>query len=125
MTLDEKVVFVAGAGSSGPGWSIGKATCVTLAQKGARVVALDVNLDAARETCDEVERVGGQAYALQADVTDEHAMVRAVNDAVAHYGGIDAYIANAGIGKIGGVSDTTPDDLKRIQAVNIESLLIG
>lgn len=124
-TLDGKVIFVAGAGSSGPGWSIGKATCLTLAQKGARVVALDVSLDAARETCSEIERIGGQAYAIQADVTDEKAMEGAVSEACDQFGGIDSYIANAGIGKIGGVSETTPDDLKRIQAVNVDSLLIG
>lgn len=125
MPLRGKVAFVAGAGSSGPGWSIGKAASVTLAQKGAHIVALDVNLDAALDTCQEIQRAGGQALALQADVTDADAMAVAVEAAIAHFGGIDIYIANAGIGKIGGVSETTPADFSRIQAVNVDSLLIG
>lgn len=124
-SLRGRVALVAGAGSSGPGWSIGKATAVTLAQRGAAVIALDVSGEAAQDTCDEISRVGGVALAVRADVADEDSMRRALAQAERHFGAVHLYIANAGIGKLGGVMETSVEDLRRIQAVNMESLLIG
>ena len=124
MSLAGKVVFMAGAGSSAPGWSIGKATCVTLAKQGAYIVALDSNFEAAKDACVEIERVGGRALPVQADVGDEGSVAEAVRLAIVEFGGIDIYIANAGIGKIGGLAETQRSDLVRIQQVNVESLLI-
>jgi NAD(P)-dependent dehydrogenase (short-subunit alcohol dehydrogenase family) len=45
--LNDKVALVSGAGSSGPGWGNGKATAVLFAREGAKVLATDINLDAA------------------------------------------------------------------------------
>src|SRR3546814_5273840 len=74
MKLENKVVLMAGAGSSAPGWSIGKASCVTLAKHGAVIVALDASLDAAQDAAEEVRKVGGKALAVQAEVTDQAAV---------------------------------------------------
>ncbi|SAI49974.1 short chain dehydrogenase [Bordetella ansorpii] len=123
--LSGKVALVAGAGSSAPGWSIGKASCVTLARQGAAVVALDHDLQAARDAAQAVSQAGGQALAVQADVADPQAMQAAVNAALAHYGRIDILQANAGIGKVGGIEDTELSDWERIQQVNVTSLLIA
>ncbi|KAA0911586.1 SDR family NAD(P)-dependent oxidoreductase [Pusillimonas sp. ANT_WB101] len=125
MRLDNKTVFIGGAGSSATGWSIGKASCVTLSRLGARVVAVDINPEAAEDAAEEVRKAGGIALPLQADVTDMEAMADAVARAKSEFGGIDVYIANAGIGKIGGVAETEPSDLDRVHQVNIQSLLIG
>jgi len=46
----DKVALVSGAGSSGPGWGNGKATAVLFAREGAKVLAADINRDAALET---------------------------------------------------------------------------
>jgi NAD(P)-dependent dehydrogenase (short-subunit alcohol dehydrogenase family) len=48
--LKNKVALVSGAGSSGPGWGNGKATAVLFAREGAKVLAADLELDAALET---------------------------------------------------------------------------
>ena len=48
--LMDKVALVFGAGSSGDGWSNGKAAAVAYAREGARVVAIDRDEQAARET---------------------------------------------------------------------------
>jgi len=48
--LKDKVALVSGAGSSGPGWGNGKATAVLFAREGAKVLAADINRDAALET---------------------------------------------------------------------------
>ena len=54
--LAGKVVLVAGAGASAAGWSIGKASCVTLARQGAAIIALDASLAAAEDAAHEVEQ---------------------------------------------------------------------
>src|SRR3546814_66014 len=123
MKLENKVVLMAGAGSSAPGWSIGKASCVTLAKHGAVIVALDASLDAAQDAAEEVRKVGGKALAVQADVTDQAAVGQAIALATHEFGGIDVYVANAGIGKIGGVAETQTADLDRVYQVNVQSLL--
>ena len=62
--LKEKVALVSGAGSSGPGWGNGKATAVLFAREGARVLAADINLDAAVETKRIIEGEGGVCEAV-------------------------------------------------------------
>jgi NAD(P)-dependent dehydrogenase (short-subunit alcohol dehydrogenase family) len=113
--LAGKIVLVAGAGSSAAGWSIGKASCVTMARQGASIE------DAAHE----VERAGGSALPVQADVADPEAMRAALDAALRRYGRIDVLQANAGIGKVGGPEDIALEDWDRIQQVNVTSLLIA
>lgn len=123
--LAGKVALVAGAGSSAPGWSIGKACAVTLARQGAVVAALDHDYEAARDAAAAVSAAGGEAYALHADVSDANAMRIAVADTLARYGRIDILQANAGIGKVGGPEDISMEDWQRVQRVNVDSLLIA
>ncbi|MGE8691016.1 MAG: SDR family NAD(P)-dependent oxidoreductase [Achromobacter sp.] len=123
--LAGKIVLVAGAGSSAAGWSIGKASCVTMARQGAAIVALDASLEAAEDAAHEVEQAGGSALPVQADVADPEAMRAAVDAAMRRYGRIDVLQANAGIGKVGGPEDIALEDWDRIQQVNVTSLLIA
>ncbi|MGE8631027.1 SDR family NAD(P)-dependent oxidoreductase [Achromobacter denitrificans] len=123
--LAGKVVLVAGAGSSAAGWSIGKASCVTMARQGAAIVALDSQLEAAEDAAHEVGKAGGSALPVQADVADPAAMQAAVDAALRRYGRIDVLQANAGIGKVGGPEDISLEDWDRIQQVNVSSLLIA
>jgi NAD(P)-dependent dehydrogenase (short-subunit alcohol dehydrogenase family) len=62
--LEDRVVMVMGAGSSGPGWGNGKASAVAYAREGAKVVAIDQNLERARETQSIIEEEGGQCLSL-------------------------------------------------------------
>jgi len=123
--LRGKIALILGGGASGPGWSIGKACCATLAHHGARVCVLDANLDAARDALAAVQGLGGDGLALAADVADADAMAAAITRVTDHYGRIDILQANAGIGKVGGPEDITMADWSRIQRVNVDSLLIA
>ncbi len=69
--LEDKTAIVVGAGSIGPGWGNGKATAVTFAREGARVLCVDINEAAAQETVGLIEGEGGVALAERADVTDK------------------------------------------------------
>ncbi|MEE8505128.1 MAG: SDR family NAD(P)-dependent oxidoreductase, partial [Kiloniellales bacterium] len=68
--LGDRTAIVVGAGSVGPGWGNGKATAVTFAREGARVLCVDIDQAAAEETAAIIAGEGGTAEAVQADATD-------------------------------------------------------
>ena len=123
--LADKVILVAGAGSSAPGWSIGRACAVAMARHGAKVVALDFDLRAAQETVQEITAIGGEAIAVQADVGNADQMGEAIKRCIDTYGRIDVFHANAGISKTGGPEDISMEDWQRIHHINVDSLLIA
>ncbi len=92
MKLKDKVAVVTGAGSG-----IGRATALLFAQEGARVAVVDVREDAAKATAQEIERAGGQALALRADVSRGADNQAAVEQTVARWGRLDMFCANAGV----------------------------
>jgi NAD(P)-dependent dehydrogenase (short-subunit alcohol dehydrogenase family) len=63
--LKDKVAVVLAAGSSGPGWGNGKATAVLFAREGAKIFAVDVRHQAAKETREIIATEGGDAKSLR------------------------------------------------------------
>ena len=88
MRLEGKAALVTGGGSG-----IGEAICRAYAAEGAKVAVVDVRGDPARRVAGEIP--GG--LAIVADVTDSAAVDRAVDAAVAAFGGLDILVNNAGI----------------------------
>lgn len=123
--LDGRVVFVAGGGSAGPGWSIGRAACVTYARQGARVCVVDRDAASASETTALITAEGGEAATFVGDLAVDADVVRLYAEAQAHFGGIDVLHHNIGIGKTGGPEETSADDFDRIYQVNLRSLLLA
>ena len=122
--LKNKIAIVTGAGSIGPGWGNGKATAVTFAREGAKVLAVDRNLPAAAETRDIISEEDGECIAFEADVADSadvEAMVAACLDA---YGRIDILHNNVGIGSLGGPVELSEEEWDRVFAVNVKSIFL-
>jgi 3-oxoacyl-[acyl-carrier protein] reductase len=84
---------------TGGGAGIGRGVAIKLAQEGARVGILDINLDAARETADQIARTVEQAevHAVRVDVADEDSVATGIADIAQRFDGLDTVIANAGV----------------------------
>lgn len=92
LTHQDKTVFITGAGAG-----IGRAIATRLAHEGARVMATDVDLDAAKATVDLITAAGGQAEAARVDVRNRDQISAAADLAVATWGRIDMLVNNAGV----------------------------
>ena len=79
--LQDKVAFVTGIGSAGPGWGNGKAAAVLFAREGAKVCGVDINLAAAEETKEIIDAEGGGCTVMRTDVSSADA-VKAARDLV-------------------------------------------
>lgn len=113
--LNDQVVLVTG-GDSG----IGRAICIAFAAAGARVV---VNYNSSRDKADDVvrqiEQAGGQALAVQCDVSSEDDVARLFDETDKAFGGLDILVANSGIQKDAPFADMSLDDWKAVLDVNL------
>ena len=121
ITLPSKVAIVTG-GSRG----IGAAITRTLATRGARVV---VNYTRQREPADalvgEIERQGGEAIAVGADVSKDGAMATLFDAAIARFGRVDILVNNAGVIVEKLLVDTTDDDFATLFDINVKGTFAG
>jgi NAD(P)-dependent dehydrogenase (short-subunit alcohol dehydrogenase family) len=123
--LTGRVIFVSGGGSAGPGWSIGRASCVTYARLGANVCVVDRDQASAEETTRLILEEGGIAKTFVGDVSEQDQVKRLFNEARQQLGPIDVLHHNVGIGKVGGPMETSAEDFDRIHKVNVASLLLA
>ncbi len=93
LKLTGKIALVTGAGSQ---IGYGKAIAVTLALEGCVVAAADINLGWAQQTAAEIQKTGGRALAVQADVTSRAEVDSMVKIVVDTFGRIDVLVNNAG-----------------------------
>ena len=122
--LKDKVAFISGAGSSGPGWGSGKATAVLFACEGAKVLAADINLDAALETKRIIEAEGGVCEAVSGDVSRADDVAAMVDNCIAAFGRIDVLHNNVGIVEVGGPVETSEESWDRVNDVNLKSMFL-
>ena len=113
-SLKGKNAIVTGGGSG-----IGKAICLALAEQGATVHILDLTLENAKATADEIEKNGHKAVAHQCNVADQknvQAIVKSIGT------DIDILVNNAGIAHVGNVEGTEEADMDRVYNVNIKGV---
>ena len=122
--LKDKVAIVTGAGSVGPGWGNGKATAVLFAREGARVLAVDIDRDAAEETRALIRNEGGVCEVCRADVADNDQVRDMVADCLARFGRIDILHNNVGIVEVGGPVETSEESWDRVVDVNLKSVFL-
>jgi NAD(P)-dependent dehydrogenase (short-subunit alcohol dehydrogenase family) len=122
--LQDRVALITGAGSIGPGWGNGKATSVLFAREGAKVFAVDLNLEAAEETRKIIGEEGGVCTAHQADVAKADSVQAMVDACMAAFGRIDVLINNVGIARTGSIVTTEEADWDLVNDVNLKSVYL-
>lgn len=99
---------------------IGRAVALKLAALGADVALFYAgNVQAARETVEEVRALNVRAEAYACDVSDGEAVARAVNEARSALGPFDILVNNAGITRDGLSMRMREDDFRRVVDVNL------
>lgn len=122
--LQGKMAIVTGAGSIAEGWSNGKATAVLFAREGAKVFAVDRDLNAANETRDIILSEGGECVAHCCDVSSAPEVEAMVQACLTAFGRIDVLFNNVGIQVIGGPLEISEVDWDRLMAVNVKSMYL-
>ena len=120
MRLEGKTAIVTGAGSG-----IGRAVARAFAREGARVCVADINLKGARETINLISEAGGEAQALEVDVTQEDQVEAMVSRTVEWFGGVDILVNNAGIDNPGTLTSASLEQWEQIINVNLKAVLLG
>ena len=99
--LAGKIAIVTGSSSG-----IGKAIALTFGKEGAAVVIAARRKDLCEKTVAQIRKEGGDAMAIQTDVTDEAQVERLITETVKRYGRLDLLVNNAGIGGGGRIEST-------------------
>ena len=119
MRLSNKVCIVTG-GASG----IGLATCEVFVREGAKVVIADRDLAAADKAVAALTQKGGQAMAVQCDVSNADSVAGMVQATVAAHGRLDVIVNNAGYGIAGSLSETSDEDWEALMGVNVRGVFL-
>ena len=129
MRLKDRVAIVVGAGQSpGEGIGNGRATALTFAREGAKVLCVDHNLASAQETVEMIRARQGTAEAFKADVTRNADIKAMVADAHNRWGKIDILHNNVGVSLSGGdaeLLDITEEAFDRCVAINLKSCILA
>jgi len=117
--LKGKIALITGAGSG-----IGRAIATLFAEEGARVIANDVNEQAALETVEMLGSGASGSRAIQADVADSGEVKAMFAEVEREFGSLDVLVNNAGIGSAG-ISEADRDKLRDRSDARIMELVSG
>jgi NAD(P)-dependent dehydrogenase (short-subunit alcohol dehydrogenase family) len=119
MRLKDRIVVITGAGSG-----IGRACAKEFAKEGAAVVVADINFSGAKETVSQIEKAGGVARAIEADVSQSESVERLVAETLKGFSEIHVLLNNAAIQISKTVEDTTIEEWNREVAVNLGGVFL-
>jgi 3-oxoacyl-[acyl-carrier protein] reductase len=119
MKLKDRVAIVTGGGTG-----IGRATAVIFASEGARVVVAARTLSRLEEVVEEIQSGGGQAEAIQTDISDEKQVQRMVAQTLNDYDQIDILVNNSAVANGALVADMVLDNWNEVLAVNLTGTML-
>jgi 3-oxoacyl-[acyl-carrier protein] reductase len=117
MNFNDKIALVTGASRG-----IGRAIAVELASLGAKVVVnYNSSADAAEEVVAEIEGLGSEAIAVQADVSDFDQAKKLIQTGIDHFGELHILVNNAGITRDGLIMTMSEQDWDAVSTTNLKS----
>jgi 2-keto-3-deoxy-L-fuconate dehydrogenase len=117
--LEGKVALITGAAGG-----IGLATAERFVQEGASVVLGDSQVDLLDRESARLAAAGFRVRAVAMDVTRADDVKRAVVVSCSEFGRLDILFANAGVGYVGAIVDTSDDDWDRVMGVNAKGVFL-
>jgi NAD(P)-dependent dehydrogenase (short-subunit alcohol dehydrogenase family) len=115
-----QVVVITGASAG-----VGRATARAFAQRGADIALIARGEDGLTAAREEVEREGGRAIAIAADVADPQAMLDAAERTERELGPIDIWVNNAMTSVFAPFTDIEPDEFRRVTDVTYHGYVNG
>ena len=113
-----KVALVTGGGSG-----IGRAISIAFAKKGAKVAIVGRTREKIIETQKMIQKLGGEAIAIQADVSLAKQVRQMIQTTIDHFGRLDFACNAAGIGgKLVPVADVTEEDFDLTMTINLKGV---
>ena len=120
LRLEGKVAVVTGAGQG-----LEAAIARKFAGEGARLVLADLRTGPVGRVVEEIVAAGGEAAAVQVDVTSDDDCRRMIATAVERYGGIEILVNNAGIAGKGTVTEVSEEKWDQVLAVNLKGAFLA
>jgi short-subunit dehydrogenase len=118
--LRNRVAVITGASSG-----IGRASAITLARAGMRVVLGARRTDRLQEAVEIIREAGGEARWLRADVTRVEEVTQLIREATTAYGRLDLLVANAGVGYFGRLDTMPLPEVRRLLEINLLGTIHG
>jgi len=119
--LSDKICVVTGSAQG-----FGKGIAEAMLDEGAIIVVADMNMAGAKAFADEiVARYGAaRALAVEVNVADEESVKQLVDKTVLEYGGLDLFVANAGIARAGSLEEMTKSTFELVTSVNYTAFFL-
>jgi len=115
--LKNKVALITGSGRG-----IGRAIALKFAREGADVIALDIDIQSARETAREVESLGRKAQSYSCDISNFGTTQEVLKAAIEQFGKMDILVNNAGITKDNLLLRMTEEEWDLVLKVNLKGV---
>lgn len=120
MLLEGKVALITGAGSG-----MGKAQTQKYAEEGAKVIAVDINLDAVEKVVQEITNNGGEAIAVKGDISKKEEVDKFVKNGLDKYDKIDILCNTAGImDDFKPTLDVTEEYWDKVMNINLKGMFL-
>ncbi len=117
--LKDKVAIVTGARQG-----MGRTDVLTLAKAGAKVVVSDISLEDCEKVVEEIKKEGGEAIAIQCDVSKKKEVDEMVKETVKKWGKVDILVNNAGICQFKPFLDLTEEEWNRTIDINLKGYFL-
>jgi NAD(P)-dependent dehydrogenase (short-subunit alcohol dehydrogenase family) len=123
-----KVVIITGAGTG-----VGNACMKLFASEGAKVVGVGRTLATLEDTMAEVRKAGGEGFIIPADLSEDDAAQRIIQQTVKKYGRVDILVHAAGVGyswgekspgSMNNVVETPPDKWREVISINLDAFYL-